>query len=70
MSEIYYNASNFVVENGFIRNPKRYYLEEYFLQKPSINADLAPPPRMMLMTVPAAEIATMNTHHLNFGSRN
>ena len=40
MSEIYYNASNFVVDNGFIRNPKRYYLEEYFLQKPGVKGDL------------------------------
>lgn len=42
MTELYYNASNFIVSNGFIRNPERYYLEEYFAQKPQDNATSVP----------------------------
>jgi len=38
MSEVYYNASNLIVSNGFVRNPERYYLEEFFLQRPALNA--------------------------------
>ena len=40
MSEIYYNASNLIVSNGFVRNPERYYLEEFFLQRPAFNSIL------------------------------
>lgn len=40
MSEIYYNASNLIVGNGFVRNPERYYLEEFFLQRPALNGVL------------------------------
>ena len=40
MSEIYYNASNLIVSNGFVRNPERYYIEEYFLQKPELKGVL------------------------------
>ena len=36
MSELFYNARNLVVSNGFIRNPERYYLEEFFNQLPSL----------------------------------
>jgi hypothetical protein len=38
MSEAFYNAKNFTVSNGFVRNPDRYYLEEYFNQRPALNA--------------------------------
>jgi hypothetical protein len=38
MSEIIYKASNLYVENGFVRNPNRYYLEEYFQQLPSLTS--------------------------------
>jgi len=37
MSELYYNASNLVVTNGFVRNPERYYLEEFFDQLPVLD---------------------------------
>ena len=40
MSEAFYNAKNLTVSNGFVRNPDRYYLEEYFNQKPALNADI------------------------------
>jgi hypothetical protein len=40
MTELYYNASNLIVSNGFVRNPSRYYLEEYFSKRPAINAVL------------------------------
>jgi hypothetical protein len=40
MSEAFYNAKNFTVSNGFVRNPDRYYLEEYFVQRPVLNADI------------------------------
>jgi len=40
MSEIFYNAKNFNISNGFVRNPDRYYLEEFFKQRPAINADI------------------------------
>lgn len=30
MSELFYNAKNLIVSNGFLRNPDRYYLEEFF----------------------------------------
>ena len=35
MTELYYNASNLIVSNGFVRNPSRYYLEEYFSKRPA-----------------------------------
>jgi len=38
MSEAFYNAKNLTVSNGFVRNPNRYYLEEYFYQRPALNA--------------------------------
>jgi hypothetical protein len=38
MSEAFYNAKNLIVSNGFVRNPDRYYLEEYFNQRPALNA--------------------------------
>ena len=38
MSEAFYNAKNLTVSNGFVRNPDRYYLEEYFNQRPALNA--------------------------------
>lgn len=40
MSEIFYNAKNFNINNGFVRNPDRYYLEEFFKQRPAINEDI------------------------------
>ena len=40
MTELYYNASNFIVSNGFVKNPKRYYLEEFFNKPPALNAVL------------------------------
>jgi hypothetical protein len=42
MSQTFYNARNLIVSNGFVRNPERYYLEEFFKRKPAINADLEP----------------------------
>jgi hypothetical protein len=43
MTELYYNASNLIVSNGFVRNPSRYYLEEYFSKRPALNAELNSP---------------------------
>lgn len=40
MSGLFYNARNLVVENGFVRNPNRYYLEEFYKQRPAVNAVL------------------------------
>ena len=40
MTELYYNASNFIVTNGFVKNPQRYYLEEFFSKCPDLNAVL------------------------------
>jgi hypothetical protein len=37
MSEAFYNAKNLTVSNGFVRNPDRYYLEEYFDHLPAVN---------------------------------
>ena len=37
MSEAFYNAKNLTVSNGFVRNPNRYYLEEYFDHLPTVN---------------------------------
>lgn len=42
MSELFYNAKNLIVSNGFLRNPNRYYLEEYFQQIPRLLTDLSP----------------------------
>lgn len=42
MTEAFYNAKNLTISNGFVRNPDRYYLEEYFKQKPAMNIDLEP----------------------------
>ena len=41
MSEAFYNAKNLTVSNGFVRNPNRYYLEEYFNQRPALNAQIS-----------------------------
>ena len=40
MSEVFYNAKNLIVSNGFIRNPNRYYLEEFFNQLPCSNNNI------------------------------
>ena len=40
MTEAFYNAKNLIVTNGFIKNPDRYYLEEYFKQRPALNANI------------------------------
>jgi hypothetical protein len=40
MSEVFYNAKNLTVSNGFVRNPDRYYLEEFFERTPGLNADI------------------------------
>ena len=37
MSKTFYNAQNLTIGNGFVRNPDRYYLEEYFEMLPSIS---------------------------------
>ena len=36
MNKIFYNAENLTIKNGFIKNPDRYYLEEYFEQLPTV----------------------------------
>ena len=36
MSKVFYNAQNLVIGNGFLRNPDRYYLEEYFERLPAL----------------------------------
>lgn len=41
MSETFYNARNLNIENGFVRNPNRYYLEEFFEQLPKLNTILS-----------------------------
>jgi len=41
MSEIFYNAKNLTVSNGFVKNPDRYYLEEYFKRRPAGNLQIA-----------------------------
>ena len=41
MSEVFYNAKNLTVSNGFVRNPDRYYLEEYFKRRPARNLQIA-----------------------------
>ena len=67
MSDIIYNASNLHIENGFIKNPNRYYLEEYFNQKPGINADIAPGSADDNNDgATAAQLATMNLSNKNF----
>ena len=38
MSETFYKATNLTINNGFVRNPNRYYLEEFFKQRPALNA--------------------------------
>ena len=40
MSKQFYNAKNLTIGNGFVKNPDRYYLEEYFKQRPALNADI------------------------------
>jgi len=41
MSEVFYNAKNLTVSNGFVKNPDRYYLEEYFKRRPAGNLQIA-----------------------------
>ena len=40
MSETFYDASNLSISNGFGRNRDRYYLEEYFKQRPAVNGNI------------------------------
>ena len=37
MSETFFSANDLIVNNGFVRNPNRYYSEEYFEKIPSMN---------------------------------
>jgi hypothetical protein len=37
MSESFYNAKNLIVSNGFVRNPERYYLEDFFTKLPYVS---------------------------------
>jgi hypothetical protein len=41
MSEVFYNAKNLTISNGFVRNPDRYYLEEYFKRRPAKNLQIS-----------------------------
>jgi len=41
MSEVFYNAKNLTISNGFVKNPDRYYLEEYFKRRPAENIQIA-----------------------------
>ena len=41
MSEVFYNAKNLIVSNGFIKNPDRYYLEDFFKRIPALNIHIA-----------------------------
>tara|TARA_B110001469_G_C9642103_1_gene323170 strand:+ start:2621 stop:3421 length:801 start_codon:yes stop_codon:yes gene_type:complete len=41
MSNVFYNANNLVINNGFIKNPNRYYLEEWFKLVPAASGDIA-----------------------------
>ena len=41
MSEVFYNAKNLTISNGFVKNPDRYYLEEYFKRRPALNIQIA-----------------------------
>ena len=36
MSDVFFNANNLTHRNGFVKNPDRYYLEEYFNQRPAL----------------------------------
>jgi hypothetical protein len=40
MSDVFYNANNLIINNGFVKNPDRYYLEEWFKQRPALNSIL------------------------------
>ena len=67
MSELFYNARNLVVSNGFIRNPERYYLEEFYKQRPALNADLSPSSADDGNDgATAAQLATMNAANKDF----
>ena len=41
MSELFYNARNLIVSNGFLKNPDKYYLEEFFPLRPAVVGGLA-----------------------------
>ena len=41
MSNVFYNANNLVINNGFVKNPNRYYLEEWFKLVPAASGDIA-----------------------------
>ena len=36
MNKPFYDVKNLIIGNGFVRNPDRYYLEEFFEQLPRI----------------------------------
>ena len=40
MSELFFNAQNLTVSNGFIKNPERYYLEDFFEQLPTLESSV------------------------------
>jgi hypothetical protein len=43
MSETFFSANDLIVNNGFVRNPNRYYSEEYFEKIPSMNTSFILP---------------------------
>ena len=36
LSEIHYNAKNITILNRFVRNPNRYYIEDFFEDLPTL----------------------------------
>ena len=67
MSGLFYNARNLVVSNGFVRNPDRYYLEEFYKRRPALILDLEPTSADDGTDgATKAEIATMNAANKDF----
>ena len=67
MSGLFYNARNLVISNGFVRNPERYYLEEFYKRRPALIDDLEPSSADDGNDgATKAEIATMNAANKDF----
>jgi hypothetical protein len=66
MSNVFYNANNLVINNGFVKNPYRYYLEEWFKQRPAIGASSV---SVLNTTFPDEDARTVNNNAIRLAEK-
>jgi len=70
MSNVFYNANNLVINNGFVKNPNRYYLEEWFKQRPAIGTSSVPNLVSVLNTTfPDLDARTVNNNAIRLAEK-